>query len=170
MPWIYILMNFGDWPKGITVFCRFNMDRGFEFRSIMDVCSCFISCRVLFCLRRHQLSERINCFTVNLNCHMPRQVKRNNILAIYQLNILCLMTSSVGSFRILFLRPFLIGNLIWMWIRVSVVLKKLKMFWKTQHDYRCTSSVTGHPTFQLTCDGVPNWSSPWPMVWSWWSA
>jgi hypothetical protein len=40
----------------------------------------------------------------------------------------------------------------------------------TKHDYRCTYSMTGHPTFQLTGAGVPEWADPWLMDLSWLSA
>lgn len=35
------------------------------------------------------------------------------------------------------------------------------MIWTTQ---KCTSNLTGHPTFHLTRDGVPEWPFPWSMV------
>lgn len=40
----------------------------------------------------------------------------------------------------------------------------------TEHAYRGTSSVTRHPTFRSTRDGVPGRAVPWPMDWSRWSA
>lgn len=34
----------------------------------------------------------------------------------------------------------------------------------TKHEYRCIFSVTGHPTFQLTCDRVPECAELWHML------
>jgi hypothetical protein len=65
-------------------------------------------------------------------------------------------------FRILFLKPFPVRNVIWTWVQFSSVTE----LWteikddsnNTKHYNRCTSGVTGHTTFQSTRGGVP-WMS-----------
>jgi hypothetical protein len=73
-----------------------------------------------------------------------------------------------------FRRSFPVRNIIGTQIHFSTVTK----LWieikdglnDTKHEHRCTSSVTGHPIFQLACDGIPEWGVSWRMAWSWWSS
>jgi hypothetical protein len=40
----------------------------------------------------------------------------------------------------------------------------------TKHDYRRTSSLMGHTTFQSTRDRICERAGPWLTDWLWWSA
>jgi hypothetical protein len=72
--------------------------------------------------------------------------------------------TSCQYFSILLLKSFSVRNVIWTWVQFSMVMKlwtELKDdFNDTKHDYRCTSSMTGHPTFQLTPKDRPLTSLP----------